>query len=149
VSFSLSFIPPEFEIANQNFTLRGLQNQDVTYKITFPHGTNVNVEDSLGRVSIATAEDGRKYIEVAFTASESDLEDYVNCKIVPSLLFVLGIFMPCVVSFIIVIILVAVVVILRRKRKGKKITVVEKDSNIEEYEDQDYYVPPPPPSSRQ
>ena len=149
ISFGLSFIPPGFEIEEQNFTFQGLQNQDVIYRITFPHDTTVSVEDSLGRVSVATAEDGRKYIEVAFNASESSLEDYVNCKIVPSLIFVLGFFMPCIVSFIIVIILVAVVVILRRKRKGKKIMVVEKDSNIEGYEDQDYYVPPPPPSSRQ
>ena len=148
ISFSLSFLPPEFEIVGQNFTFRGIQNQDITYKITFPHGTTVDVEDSLGRASVLTAEDGRQYVEVAFGASESDMESYVNCKIMPSLFFVLGLFMPCIVSFIIVVILVVVVVILRRKRRGKKLMVVEEENNIEGYENQDYYVPPPPPSSK-
>jgi len=143
---SLSFIPPAFEISSQNFSFRGVQNQDVTYRIIFPHGTTVNAEDSLGRLSTGTLDDGRQYIEVTFNASESGLEDYVDCEIIPSPLFVLGIFIPCIVSFIIVIILVAVILILRKKRKGRKIMVVKEEGGTEDYEEQDYYVPPPPSS---
>jgi len=146
ISSSLSFIPPAFEISSQNFSFRGVQNQDVTYRIIFPHGTTVDAEDSLGRLSTGTLDDGRQYIEVAFNASESGLEDYVDCKIIPSPLFVLGIFIPCIVSFVIVIILVAVILILRKKRKGRKIMVVKEEGGTEDYEEQDYYVPPPPSS---
>ncbi len=143
---SLSFISPAFEISSQNFSFRGVQNQDVTYRIIFPYGTTVDAEDSLERLSTGTLDDGRQYIEVAFNASESGLEDYVDCKIIPSSLFVLGIFIPCIVSFVIVIILVTVILILRKKRKGRKIMVVKDERGIEDYEEQDYYVPPPPSS---
>jgi len=143
---SLSFIPPAFEISSQNFSLRGAQNQDVTYRIIFPYETIVNAEDSLGRLSTGTLDDGRQYIEVAFNTSESGLEDYVDCEIIPSPLFVLGIFIPCIVSFIIVIILVAVILILRKKRKGRKSMVFKEEEDTEDYEEQDYYVPPPPSS---
>jgi len=148
-SFGLSFIPPSFEISNQSLSVRGLQNQDVTYRMIFPHGiSSVEVSDSLGRAVVDKTDDGRYYVEISFNASESGLVDDVSCKITPSALFIVGIFMPCIVSFIITIILIIVIYIIRKKRKGGKKMAVEEKSFDDDYgyEDQDYYVPPPPSS---
>jgi len=148
-SFGLSFIPPRFEISNQSLSVRGLQNQDVTYRMIFPHGiSSVEVSDSLGRAEVDKTDDGRYYVEISFNASESGLVDDVSCKITPSALFIVGIFMPCIVSLIITIILIIVIYIIRKKRKGGKKMAVEEKSFDDDYgyEDQDYYVPPPPSS---
>ncbi len=149
LSFNLSMIPPSFEIKNQNLNLRGLQNQDVTYRIIFPHGTNVTCTDELGKVVKAQLDDGRNYIEVSFDSSESALTNNINCKIIPSALFVIGIFMPCIVSFAITLLLIVVIYIIRKKRKGGKTkgAVVADEERYDDgygYEDEDYYVPPPP-----
>jgi len=147
VSFDLSFLPPKFEVANQSFNFTGLQNQNVIYRMIFPHGTNVSFNDSLDRAVLKETDDGRKYIEISFNASEAGLTDEISCKIVPSSLFIVGIFMPCIVSLIITIILIIVIYIIRKKRKGRKEIVIERESEgFEGYEDQDYYVPPPPSS---
>lgn len=149
VSFDLSFLPPKFEVVNQSFNFTGLQNQNVIYRMIFPHGTNVSFNDSLDRAVLKETDDGRKYIEISFNASEAGLTDEISCKIVPSSLFIVGIFMPCIVSLIITIILIIVIYIIRKKRKGRKEIVIERESEgFGGYEDQDYYVPPPPPSSK-
>jgi len=145
VPFGLSFLPPNFEISNQSFNFMGLKNQSVTYRVIFPHGTTVEFNDSLGRAVVKETDDGRKYIEISFNASESGLIDKVTCKIIPSTLFVVGIFMPCIISLIITIIMIVVILIVRKKRRGKKETVTEEEG-FEGYEDQEYYVPPPPSS---
>jgi len=149
LSFNLSFIPPSFEMKSQYLNLRGLQNQNVTYRIVFPHGINVTCTDELGKVVKDQLEDGRIYIEVSFDSSESALTNVVSCKIIPSALFVIGIFMPCIVSFVITLLLIIVIYIIRKKRKGGKkkgTTVVDNESYGDDYgyEDEDYYVPPPP-----
>lgn len=147
VSFDLSFLPPKFEVVNQSFNFTGLQNQNVIYRMIFPHGTNVSFNDSLDRAVLKETDDGRKYIEISFNASEAGLTDEISCKIVPSALFIVGIFMPCIVSLIITIILIIVIYIIRKKRKGRKEIIIERESEgFEGYEDQDYYVPPPPSS---
>ena len=124
----------------------GLKNQSVTYRVIFPHGTTVEFNDSLGRAVVKETDDGRKYIEISFNASESGLIDKVTCKIIPSTLFVVGIFMPCIISLIITIIMIIVILIIRKKRRGKTETVAEEEEGFEGYEDQEYYVPPPPSS---
>ncbi len=147
ISFDLSFLPPKFEISDQSFNFTGLQNQNVTYRMFFPKGTTVVVNDSLNRAVVKKNDDGREYIEITFTASESGLIDVVTCKIVPSALFVIGIFMPCIMSLIITIILVIVIYSIRKKRKkGKGKDMVVEEESFEGYRDQDYYVPPPPSS---
>ena len=142
IPFEFSFILPKFEISNQNFNFTGIQNQNVTYKIIFPHGTTIEADDSLNKATIGKTEDGRYYLELSFNASESSLTDAISCKIVPSMLFIVGLFMPCIVSLIITIILVMVIYTIRGKRKGGgRITVKDKKAP-NSIEEQDYYVPP-------
>lgn len=142
ISFGLSFIPPGFEINDQSFNVTSIQNQNVVYRVLFPQGTSVEVNDSLDRAVVKVTDDGREYIEIKFDASESSLTDVVKCKIIPSVLFVLGVFIPCILSFIITIILVIIFYVIRKKRKRGKVVVVDE----ERYEGEDYYVPPPPSS---
>lgn len=142
IPFEFSFILPKFEISDQNFNFTGLQNQNVTYKIIFPHGTTIEVDDSLDKTTIGKTEDGRYYLELYFSASESGLTDVVSCKIVPSILFIVGLFMPCIVSLIITIILVIVIYTIRRKRRGGGKTTVKDEKAPNSIEEQGYYVPP-------
>ncbi|MEA2055606.1 MAG: hypothetical protein U9O49_02085 [Candidatus Thermoplasmatota archaeon] len=145
VAFDLSYIPPSLEINDQHFNFSSLKDQDVTYRIIFPHGTNVELPGVIGKAEIKEADDGRQYIEVSFNSSEFGLYDMVVCKVVPSSpLFIIGIFAPCILSFVVTVILVALVFFLRKKRKGRgKLT-----KSNEVYEEQEYYVPPRPPARR-
>jgi len=144
VTFNLSFLPPSFEIVDQSFNFTGLQNQNVTYRMILPPGIAVFVNDSLNRADVKETSDGRQYIEIEFDPSESGVVDTVKLKFVPSLFFILGVFMPCIVSLIITIILIVVIYLIRKKRKG--VAVVKENEVLEDYEEQDYYVPPPPSS---
>ncbi len=157
VSFGLSFSPPKFEINEQSLNLAGLQNQNVTYRIVLPRGTTMDASDSLNRLVPGKTADGRDYIEISFDASESGLTDIVNFKIVPSPLFALSIFLPCIVCIIIAIVLIIAILIVRKKRKGfggkrsrpKKTKEIKEDEEESEgYEEQEYYVPPPPSSKK-
>jgi hypothetical protein len=112
----------------------------------FPHGISISVIDPSNKTRIAETEDGRYYLEVKFSASESDSSVEVLCKMTPSALFVIGIFVPCIVSLIIAIVLVIVIYILRKKRKGKNIIPTLEEEDLTGYEEEDYYVPPPPGS---
>lgn len=155
MTFGLSFSPPKFEITEQRLDLVGLQNQNVTYRIVLPRGTTVDASDSLNRLVLGKTTDGRDYMEISFDASESGLTDVVRFKIVPSTLFALAIFLPCIVCLIIAVILIIAILIIRKKRRGfrgPKIPKRAKESEEEEesgsYEEQDYYVPPPPSSKK-
>ena len=107
------------------------------------------VNDSLNKAVVEKTEDGRYYIEISFNVSDFGRTDVLSCKIVPSMLFIIGLFMPCIVSLIITIILVIIIYVIRKKRRrGKRITAVERSDTFDSIEEQDYYVPPPPPSSR-
>jgi len=157
VTFSLSFSPPKFEITEQSLNLTGLQNQNVTYRIVLPRGTTMDASDSLNRLVTGTA-DGRDYIEISFGTSESGITDIVRFKIVPSPLFALSIFLPCIVCLVIAVVLIIAILIIRKKRKGfggkrsrPKKTKESKEDEEEEsggYEEQEYYVPPPPSSKK-
>lgn len=147
VSFGLSFLPPSVDIPAKNFNFSGLPNQKVTYKMIFPHGISIEIRDPLNKAEVKETGDGRHYIEITFSTSESNLTDVVSCKMIPSALFVIGVFMPCIVSLIITIILIIVIYIIRRKRKGRKIeTPPEEEEDLTGYEEEEYYVPPPPES---
>jgi hypothetical protein len=147
ISFNLSFLPPKFDIKNQNFNFQGLQNEDIKYRVIFPHGTAVGISNS-DRTFKGKMNDGREYIEVSFNSAETILSENISYKIYPSIFFILGIFMPCIVSFIITIILVIVIYLLRNKRKRRRKFVVDEKETDEAYQEQDYYVPPAPPSSK-
>ena len=149
ISFDLSFLPPKFEMPYQSFNFTGIQSQNVTYKMIFPHGTTVVVNDTLEKAVVKKTDDGRDCIEITFGASEFGLIDTVSCKIIPSALFIVGLFMPCIISLIITIILVVIIYIIKKKRKRKKGMITDRDSrDFDGYNGQDYYVPPPPSSKR-
>ena len=144
VSFDLAFLPPGFNIPIKKFNFTGLPNQDVTYRMIFPHGISIEVSDPLNKAVVKETKDEKDYIEIKFNASESNLTVGVSYKMIPSVLFVVGIFLPCIVSLIIAIILSVVIYIIRKKRKGKKIEIPTEEEDLTGYEDEDYYVPPPP-----
>ena len=147
VSFDLSFLPPGVDIPTKKFNFSGLPNQNVTYRMIFPHGLSIGASDPLNKADVKKTKDGRYYIEITFSASEPHITDVVvSCKMVPTALFIIGVFMPCIISLIITIILVLVIYFIRKKRKGRKIETTLKEEDIDDYEDEDYYVPPPPGS---
>ena len=151
INFELSAFPPKFDITTQNLNFSGLKNFDVTYRLIFPQGVTLEASDSLNKASVRKLGDGRSCLELTFSASEANLTDEVTCKMMPSALFVLGIFTPCIISLIILIILIVVIVILRKKRKGRKIKEpaigeVETEEGDNTYESEEYYIPPPPSS---
>jgi hypothetical protein len=112
----------------------------------FPHGIYVDTNDLLNKAVVKETKDGRYYIEITFSESEADLVVEISCKMTPSALFIIGLFMPCIVSLIIAIILIIVIYIIRKKRKGRKIETTVEEEDLTGYEDEDYYVPPPPGS---
>ena len=148
IPFKFSFIPPQFEVSNQSYYFYGQQNKNVTYKIVFPQGTTIKIKDTLNKAVIEKTEDGRYYFEISFNISESGLTDVVSCTIVPSILFIIGLFMPCIISLILTIILVIVIYLIRKRKTERVITVKEESKTGKSIEEQDYYIPPPPPSSK-
>lgn len=113
----------------------------------FPQGITVLISDSLNMASVKKTDDGREYIEISFDSSESGLTDTVSCRIVPSSFFILGLFMPCILSLILTIILVVVIYLVRKRRKIKKGMIFDgRNEEDDDYINQNYYVPPPPKS---
>jgi hypothetical protein len=147
VSFDFSFLPPKFEIPERDFNFTGLKNQDVSYKIVFPKGINIEFSDPLDKSEFGQLNDGRYYLQVKFSDSESNQELDVTCKMIPSALFIIGIFTPCIISLFITIVLIIVIYIIRRKRKRKKGDVhFPEEEEKTGYEEEEFYIPPPPGS---
>lgn len=149
IHFDLSLFPPKFSINTQRLNFTGLKNNSVTYRIIFPQGISLEVSDQSNKANVIKLGDGRYCLEVTFSASEANLTDEVACKMIPTALFILGVFAPCIISLIIAIVLIVVILIVRKKRKGRKIKEPEIEEGEEEttgYEAEDYYIPPPPNS---
>ena len=147
--FSLSFVPPKFQIYDQQFTFSGVPHERVTYRMTMPQGTTVRVTDTLGKVVMNTTNTGRQYLEVTFYPMESDQTDIVTITLLPSALYIVSIFIPCLLSLVITIILLVVIYVIRKKRKrGRGGVVQQQPQEVTGLESEEYYVPPPPPSSR-
>ena len=149
VSFDFSIIPPSINIPTKDFNFTGASNENITYKIIFPNGISIDVDDPLNRSVKKQLSDGRQYFEISFSSSESNLTSIVACKMTPSILFIIGIFLPCIIALVITIILIVVILLIRKKRKLKgpsprKAKVQEED--LSGYEGEDYYIPPPPNS---
>ncbi len=144
ISFDLSFIPLGFDIPAKTFNFTGLPNQDVKYKVIFPHGISVTLNDSTFKTERKEMEDGRHFIEISFNTSESNLMVSVDCKMTASAPFIIGVFMPCIICFVIAIILIILIYFIRRKRRGRKKTITAVEEDHTGYESEDYYVPPPP-----
>jgi len=148
VNFGLSFWPPGTHISNQTFIFESIKNQSVTYRIVFPKGISVQATDTLNK-SILKGEttDGREYIEVFFASDEEGGIDTITCVLVASSLYMLGQFLPCIISFVLVLILVMIIYMFRKKRRGKKL-VIQEEVDTSGYEGEDFYVPPPPSSKK-
>ncbi|MFH1013243.1 MAG: hypothetical protein V1769_01895 [Thermoplasmatota archaeon] len=160
--FSFLLFPPGLNVSKQEISFTSIPNQSITYTMVFPQGTSVEVNDTLDRAEIRERSDGRKCLVVSFNASEDDLVDVVTVSMRPSVLFILGLFVPCIISLIITIILIVVVYVLRKKRKQfhgpnhKKTNKKSKPSKVSqqvedndiELDEEDFYVPPPPSRRR-
>lgn len=143
--FYFSLVPPGFEVSTQNITFTGITDQSVTYTIIFPKGTTIDINDTLGRAIIVETPEGKMSLEVSFDASEGDLVDTVSVYMKPSGLFIIGLFVPCIISVIITIILLVVIYVIRKKRNRLRGSTT---SNNTGYEEEEYYVPPPPSRRR-
>jgi hypothetical protein len=146
VGFSFSLWPPSMHISNQTFTFESIKNQSVTYRIEFPKGISVTATDTLNKSILkGKTTDGREYIEVFFASDEEADIDTITCVLVASSLYMLGQFLPCIISLALVVILIIVVYTLKRKRRGRKL-VIQEEADASGYEGEDFYVPPPPSS---
>ena len=146
ISFSFSLWPPDMRISNQTLTFESIKNQTVTYRIEFPKGISVTATDTLNKSILkGKTTDGREYIEVFFASDEEAEIDTITCVLVASSLYMLGQFLPCIISLALVVILIIVVYILKRKRRGRKL-VIQEEVDASGYEGEDFYVPPPPSS---
>jgi len=154
VGVDFSILGPKFDIPTKIFNFSGIKNEDVTYKIVFPQGISIDVSDTANKSVKKELNDGRQYFEISFDAAESDLSVDVSCKMMPSIFFIIGIFIPCIITAIIVIILIFVIYAIRKKRKGKTYRRsppkqdVEEEEIITGYDGEEYYVPPPPKSKK-
>jgi len=144
IRFDFSF--SGVDIPAKTFNFAGLPNQNVTYKVIFPNGISINVDDPLNKAITGKTDDERYYFEITFSALESNLSTDISCKMIPSALFVIGVLLPCIASLIITIVLIIVIYIIIKKRRGKKFTTKTKEEDITDYETEDFYVPPPPGS---
>jgi len=153
VGFSVSLWPVDLKIAPQNFTLQGIENQTVTYRIIFPQGISVNVSDSLGK-SIITGKtnDGRDYVELSFAPESAQQSTVLTCVLNVSPVYVVWIFLPCLLVFILLIVLIVIIFLIRKKRgglrRGKRKLFEPEDNEPSEYAGEEYYMPPPPSSKK-
>jgi len=147
-AFDFSIIPPNFDIPTKIFNFTGVPNENITYKIIFPNGISIDVEDPLNKSVKGELSNGRQYFEISFSSLESDQTCVVLCKLRPSALFIIGVLTPCIVGLVITIILIVLILIIRKKKKQKGIAPKVKEEDISGYEGEDYYIPPPPNSKK-
>jgi hypothetical protein len=151
VGFNMSLWPAELTLASQRFTLQGMENQSVTYRIIFPRGITVNASESAGKPVISgKTNDGRDYVELSFDAGSAAQSTVLTCALNVSPVYVLGLFLPCILVFILLVVLVVIILLIRKKRgglrRGKRKLFEPEDNEPSDYNGQEYYVPPPPSS---
>lgn len=153
VGFNISLWPAQLTLASQQFTLQGMENQSVTYRIIFPRGILLNVSESEGKpLILGTTNDGREYVEISFDAESEIKSTVLTCVTNVSPIYVVGLFLPCILVFILMILLVTIIYLIRKKRgglrRGKRKLFEPEDNEPAEYSGEDYYVPPPPSSKK-
>ena len=146
LGFEFSIIPPSLLIQHLNLSFSGVNGQDVVYSMKFPKGVIIEVEDALERTVVQKNADGNMMFLVSFNASEGGLVDSVLVSMQPSALYIIGMFVPCIISLVITIILFALIFFIRNKRRNRILS--QSETPPSDYEQEDYYVPPPPPSKR-
>jgi len=148
--FKISLTPPGLKINNQTYKFTGLENQYVTYRIIFPNGIKVSLSNDYEKVYVNETADGKQYIELSFSPEEANTSLDVTITLEPSILFILALLTPCMISIIIAIILIIVIIVFRKKRRKRKTKTPkyspEPEEDEEGYESEDYYIPPPPGS---
>jgi len=145
LSFSFSFLPPSLTVSPQNMSFSAIKNAKATYTMLFPKGLVIGVNDSLNRAEVEKLSNGQYLVTLSFNESEEGMIDYVVLTLQPTGLYIIGLFMPCIISVIITIILLFVVYIVRKKRNGFRMHRHHPPSEHDSaYENEDYYVPPPP-----
>jgi hypothetical protein len=153
VSFNMSLWPAELTLASQRFMLQGLENQSVIYRIIFPRGITVNASESEGKPLITgKTNDGRDYVELSFDAGSTNQSTVLTCAMNASPVYILGLFLPCILVFILLVVLVIIIYLIRKKRgglrRGKRKLFEPEDNEPFEYSGEEYYVPPPPSSTK-
>lgn len=155
VGFNISLWPVSLTLVPQHFALQAFQNQTVTYRIIFPRGVSVNASERSGNSFImGMTSDGREYVEMSFDAASMSLSTELTCVMTVSPVFILGLFLPCILVFILLVVLVVIIYLIRKKkggfRRGKRRLFEPEDAEPADYVDdeQEYYVPPPPSSKR-
>ena len=146
IGFAMSLWPATLTIASQQYNITSLGNQSVTYRFIFPKGISVNASDSLGTaVTTGQTQDGHAYVEL--TLNQGNQSSVLSVVLNASPVYVLGIFLPCLLVFVLLVILIVIIYIIRKKRgglrRGKK-KLFEPEDNEPSEEMSDYYVPPPP-----
>jgi hypothetical protein len=153
IKFNMSLWPTELSVAPQLYTLQGIENQTVTYRIIFPRGITVNATENTGRPLISgKTNDGRDYVELTFDEAAAAQSTVLTCVLNVSPVYVLGLFLPCILVFLLLVVLIVILYFIRKKkggfRRGKKKLFEPEDTEPSEYSEQEYYVPPPPSSTR-
>jgi hypothetical protein len=153
VVFNLSLWPVDLTLAPQRFALQSLENQSTTYRLIFPRGVTVNATESSGKPLLkGITNDGREYIELSFEAGSTMVSTDLTCVLNVSPVYVLGLFLPCILVFFLLIVLVVIMYLIRKKkgglRRGRGKIFAPEDNEPSEYGEQEYYVPPPPPSTK-
>ena len=161
VACSISIAPPSFSISTQNVTLVGFTDQSVTYRFVFPKGITVAASDTLGKqITYGKTIDGANYIELTLDEKGSPEADALLFTMTAEPLYILGLFLPCILTLFLVIILIIVVYLIRRKRgpilvrgekkprrrRSQRTEKSEGEDEEEGFEGQEFYVPPPPRS---
>jgi hypothetical protein len=117
------------------------------YRIVFPKGISVTASDEHNlTITKGKTSDDRIYIEFSFPPESMIESDVLTCSLTASPLYLVGLFIPCILSFVLVIILIVVVYLIRKKRRGGGKIFHREKPEQSGYEGEDYYVPPPPGS---
>ena len=146
IGIRISLWPFSIQIANQSFTVEGIDDHTVVYRFVFPKGIAVSAVDSAGAsLSEGRTSGGREYVELSFDTDQDMETESVTVSLTASSLYMLVQFLPCIISLVLVIMLVVLVYLFKKKRRGKKSSIQE-DTEATGYEGEDFYVPPPPSS---
>lgn len=153
IGFNVSLWPAELSIMPQQFSLQGIANQSVTYRIIFPRGVDINVsQDTVKPLITGTTNDGRDYVELSFDGQNSSNVTVLTCALNTSPVYVLSLFLPCILVFLLLVVLLIIIYLIRKKRgglrRGKRKLFEPEDNEPTDYSDQEYYVPPPPPTKK-
>ncbi|MFA5102046.1 MAG: hypothetical protein WC525_02725 [Candidatus Thermoplasmatota archaeon] len=153
IQFNMSLWPTELSVVPQQYALQGIENQTVTYRIIFPRGITVNASENAGRsLIIGKTNDGRDYVELTFDEAATAQSTVLTCVLNASPVYVLGLFLPCILVFLLLVVLIVILYFIRKKkggfRRGKRKLFEPEDTEPSDYSEQEYYVPPPPSSTR-